>query len=164
MAERIARLDSEDLSTLIYTSGTTGTPKAVMLTHKGWFAMLFGTGYHIPIIDTDVNLAFLPLSHVFERAWSYFIPLRQRSGVWIIATIPRPSINSCWNPDLTICAVCPACGRRSMPPHSARHQHGTTGTATRFPNGPWQSAAIRNFEKRRQAHPGRIAETVCHGR
>ncbi|HNX93391.1 MAG TPA: long-chain fatty acid--CoA ligase, partial [Syntrophomonas sp.] len=73
MAERIARLDSEDLSTLIYTSGTTGTPKAVMLTHKGWFAMLFGTGYHIPIIDTDVNLAFLPLSHVFERAWSYFI-------------------------------------------------------------------------------------------
>lgn len=73
LEERITRLDSEDLSTLIYTSGTTGTPKAVMLTHKGWFAMLFGTGYHIPIVETDVNLAFLPLSHVFERAWSYFI-------------------------------------------------------------------------------------------
>ena len=70
---RLARLDSEDLSTLIYTSGTTGTPKAVMLTHKAWLAMLFATGYHIEIIETDVNLAFLPLSHVFERAWSYFI-------------------------------------------------------------------------------------------
>ncbi len=44
-----------------------------MLTHKNWLAMLFGTGYHIPIVETDVNLAFLPLSHVFERAWSYYI-------------------------------------------------------------------------------------------
>lgn len=73
LQNRIAKLDSDDLSTLIYTSGTTGTPKGVMLTHKNWLAMLFGTGYHIPIIETDVNLAFLPLSHVFERAWSYFI-------------------------------------------------------------------------------------------
>jgi long-chain acyl-CoA synthetase len=64
---------SEDLSTLIYTSGTTGEPKGVMLTHKNWLAMLFATGYHIPIIESDVNLAFLPLAHVFERAWSYFI-------------------------------------------------------------------------------------------
>ncbi len=73
LGERIAKLDSEDLSTLIYTSGTTGEPKGVMLTHKNWLAMLFATGYYIPIIETDVNLAFLPLSHVFERAWSYFI-------------------------------------------------------------------------------------------
>lgn len=73
LESRIARLDSEDLSTLIYTSGTTGEPKGVMLTHKNWLAMLFATGYHIPIVESDVNLAFLPLSHVFERAWSYFI-------------------------------------------------------------------------------------------
>ncbi len=73
LKKRISRLDSEDLSTIIYTSGTTGEPKGVMLTHKAWFAMLFGTGYHIPITEEDVNLAFLPLSHVFERAWSYHI-------------------------------------------------------------------------------------------
>jgi len=71
--ERLAKADSDDLSTLIYTSGTTGEPKGVMLTHKNWLAMLFATGYHIPIVESDVNLAFLPLSHVFERAWSYFI-------------------------------------------------------------------------------------------
>lgn len=70
---RLSKVGSEDLSTLIYTSGTTGQPKGVMLTHKAWFAMLFGTGYHIPITEDDVNLAFLPLSHVFERAWSYHI-------------------------------------------------------------------------------------------
>lgn len=73
LEERIAKLDSDDLATLIYTSGTTGTPKGVMLTHKNWFAMLFGTGYHIHIVEDDVNLALIPLSHVFERAWSYFI-------------------------------------------------------------------------------------------
>ncbi|MEA1960743.1 MAG: long-chain fatty acid--CoA ligase [Bacillota bacterium] len=73
LEKRLAKVDSEDLSTLIYTSGTTGEPKGVMLTHKAWFAMLFGTGYHIPITEDDVNLAFLPLSHVFERAWSYHI-------------------------------------------------------------------------------------------
>jgi long-chain acyl-CoA synthetase len=69
----ISGLASEELSTLIYTSGTTGEPKGVMLTHLNWFAMLFGAGYYIPITESDVNLAFLPLSHVFERAWSYFI-------------------------------------------------------------------------------------------
>lgn len=73
LKNRLSRLDSEDLSTIIYTSGTTGEPKGVMLTQKAWFAMLFGTGYHIPICEEDVNLAFLPLSHVFERAWSYHI-------------------------------------------------------------------------------------------
>ncbi len=73
LKERLSKVQSDDLSTLIYTSGTTGEPKGVMLTHKNWFAMLFGTGYHITVEPTDVNLAFLPLSHVFERAWSYFI-------------------------------------------------------------------------------------------
>ncbi|HNX22861.1 MAG TPA: long-chain fatty acid--CoA ligase [Spirochaetota bacterium] len=73
LEKKLAASTSEDLSTLIYTSGTTGEPKGVMLTHKNWLAMLFATGYYIPIIESDVNLAFLPLAHVFERAWSYFI-------------------------------------------------------------------------------------------
>lgn len=73
LAERLSRAGSDDVSTLIYTSGTTGQPKGVMLTHRNWLAMLFATGYYIPIVESDVNLAFLPLSHVFERAWSYFI-------------------------------------------------------------------------------------------
>ncbi|MGE5455052.1 MAG: AMP-dependent synthetase/ligase, partial [Methylocystaceae bacterium] len=73
LKKRLAEAQPDDLSTLIYTSGTTGEPKGVMLTHKNWFAMLFGTGYYIPIEESDVNLAFLPLSHVFERAWSYHI-------------------------------------------------------------------------------------------
>lgn len=70
---RLKRAKTDDIASLIYTSGTTGEPKGVMLTHKNWLAMLFDPIDLMVIEPTDVNLAFLPLSHVFERAWSYRI-------------------------------------------------------------------------------------------
>ena len=73
LEDRLAKLDSEDLATLIYTSGTTGDPKGVMLTHRNLLAMMFDPEGHITLGEDDVNLAFLPLSHVFERAWTYFV-------------------------------------------------------------------------------------------
>lgn len=72
---RLQRAQADDIASLIYTSGTTGEPKGVMLTHKNWLAMLFDPIDLMVIEPTDVNLAFLPLSHVFERAWSYRILL-----------------------------------------------------------------------------------------
>jgi long-chain acyl-CoA synthetase len=70
---RLGRADLEDLLTLIYTSGTTGEPKGVMLTH-GNFATT--AAYHDERLpnpgDSDVSLCFLPLAHVFERAWSTY--------------------------------------------------------------------------------------------
>ncbi|MGE5454081.1 MAG: AMP-dependent synthetase/ligase [Methylocystaceae bacterium] len=71
LEERIARTNRDDLATIIYTSGTTGEPKGVMLTHYNWFAMGFETNYSQPIAEGDVSLAVLPLSHVFERGWTY---------------------------------------------------------------------------------------------
>lgn len=72
--ERMARGDKNDLLTLIYTSGTTGEPKGVMLTH---YNMLFQADAHekriLPIGENDVSLCFLPLSHVFERCWTYMV-------------------------------------------------------------------------------------------
>lgn len=73
LEDRLAKLEPEDLATLIYTSGTTGDPKGVMLTHINLLAMLFDPEGHLTLGEDDVNLAFLPLSHVFERAWTYFI-------------------------------------------------------------------------------------------
>ncbi|MEA1960773.1 MAG: long-chain fatty acid--CoA ligase [Bacillota bacterium] len=70
---RLKNAKTDDIASLIYTSGTTGEPKGVMLTHKNWLAMLFDPIDLMVIEPTDVNLAFLPLSHVFERAWSYRI-------------------------------------------------------------------------------------------
>lgn len=64
----------EDIATLIYTSGTTGEPKGAVLTHRCFDeAIRFHDrrfkGFN-PRLDT--SLCFLPLSHIFEKAWTYY--------------------------------------------------------------------------------------------
>lgn len=69
------RIDSRDLSelfTVIYTSGTTGEPKGVMLTYENLAYQMVGHAQRLEVDDTDSSLSFLPLTHVYERAWTSF--------------------------------------------------------------------------------------------
>jgi long-chain acyl-CoA synthetase len=53
-----------DLCALLYTSGTTGLPKAAMLTHANWVAMMRNSMVELPVIDPDdIVLHVAPLSH-----------------------------------------------------------------------------------------------------
>nr|WP_315290110.1 long-chain fatty acid--CoA ligase [Serratia proteamaculans] len=73
LQQRIADCDLRDLFTLIYTSGTTGEPKGVMLDYRNLAAQLYLHDERLTVTEEDVSLSFLPMSHVFERAWSFFI-------------------------------------------------------------------------------------------
>lgn len=63
----------EDTATLIYTSGTTGEPKGVVITHANYNACM--EMHHkllTQVDDNDVSMAFLPMSHILEKAWCFF--------------------------------------------------------------------------------------------
>ncbi|MDD7404872.1 MAG: long-chain fatty acid--CoA ligase [Bacteroidales bacterium] len=69
---RTAAGTEEDMACLIYTSGTTGEPKGVILTHANFDCQMETHAKVLPVDDTDRSLCFLPLSHIFECAWTYF--------------------------------------------------------------------------------------------
>ncbi|CRL62194.1 AMP-dependent synthetase/ligase [Proteus vulgaris] len=73
LAQRINECNLDDLFTLIYTSGTTGEPKGVMLDYTSLASQLYLHDERLSLSDKDVSLCFLPLSHVFERAWSFYV-------------------------------------------------------------------------------------------
>ncbi|CNE70724.1 putative AMP-binding family protein [Yersinia nurmii] len=84
--KRIDSCDLDDLFTLIYTSGTTGEPKGVMLDYRNMAAQLYLHDERLTLTTDDVSLSFLPLSHVFERAWSFYVMHTGAQNVYISNT------------------------------------------------------------------------------
>lgn len=79
--ERLASRGAEDVALLIYTSGTTGPPKGAMLTHDNVIWTCKSLSMAVPVWDTDELVSFLPLSHIAERMFSVYMPLRFRYTV-----------------------------------------------------------------------------------
>ena len=73
VARRSSRALPEDVATLIYTSGTTGEPKGVCISHSNYdAAMEMHETMLTQIRDHDISMAFLPMSHILEKAWCFF--------------------------------------------------------------------------------------------
>ena len=68
---RLAEASGDDLASIIYTSGTTGEPRGAMLTHRAFTFELDSLDAFFDITSEDTSLAFLPLSHALERAWTF---------------------------------------------------------------------------------------------
>jgi long-chain acyl-CoA synthetase len=82
----------EDLAVIIYTSGTTGKSKGVMLTHRNicFTARQVMTIQYV--VESDVFLSILPLSHTYEQTLGLVLPLFNGAMIWYLRKAPTPSV------------------------------------------------------------------------
>jgi len=80
---RAAAFRLDDLLTLVYTSGTTGEPKGVMLDHANVAEAMRLHDLRLKLEPGDVSLAMLPLCHIFERAWTFYVLYRGAVNVYL---------------------------------------------------------------------------------
>ena len=70
---RMTEAVPEDLATIIYTSGTTGESKGVILPHSCYLEAMRIHDVRLPLVtDKDLSMSFLPMTHIFEKAWCYY--------------------------------------------------------------------------------------------
>ena len=80
---RLVEAETTDVATIIYTSGTMGEPKGAMLTHENFMESFKIHDARIDIGEKDLSMCYLPLSHVFERAWTYYILYRGATNYYL---------------------------------------------------------------------------------
>ncbi len=69
--ERINSVSPDDMITIIYTSGTTGNPKGAVHTNRSFMNGIFPAWRYPEAGPDSLSMSILPLSHIFERLWSY---------------------------------------------------------------------------------------------
>ena len=81
-----AGISPDDVFTIVYTSGTTGPPKGVVLVHSNMVFECEALNDALSIEDTDEQLLFLPLAHIFAKIllWA---SIHKGSSTWFAQSI-----------------------------------------------------------------------------
>jgi long-chain acyl-CoA synthetase len=77
LAERIARVEPDDVATIVYTSGTTANPKGAVYRHGAHLAACANIVAHYPTLRDHEHrvIAMLPLCHTMGRDTAITLPL-----------------------------------------------------------------------------------------
>lgn len=82
-------IETDEVCTIVYTSGTTGEPKGVMLTHRGFLHDIVNAEAVFGILESDVFLSFLPLSHLYERLAGHWCPMYRGATIYYARGIDK---------------------------------------------------------------------------
>ncbi|HEY6609256.1 MAG TPA: long-chain fatty acid--CoA ligase [Candidatus Limnocylindria bacterium] len=77
----IKAIERDHLATVIHTSGTTANPKGAMLSHGNLLFNYEAANQVVDFYETDVFLAFLPLSHIYGRIVDEVVALGRGAAV-----------------------------------------------------------------------------------
>jgi long-chain acyl-CoA synthetase len=85
-------ISENDIASIIYTSGTSGHSKAVMLTHRNLISNVVAITTLVDIYPHDTFLSILPLSHTYEFALAFLLPLVSGSRIVYLDKTPTPRV------------------------------------------------------------------------
>jgi long-chain acyl-CoA synthetase len=79
--DAMKKVDRDHYATVIHTSGTTANPKGAILSHGNLLYNFEAASQVIDFYETDVFLAFLPLSHIYGRIVDEVVALGRGAAV-----------------------------------------------------------------------------------
>ena len=79
--DQVMARSADDAVMVVYTSGTTGQPKGALLTGRNALGITDALIKRMQLGPQDSLLSYLPLCHVAEKIFTYFIPLTSGSVV-----------------------------------------------------------------------------------
>jgi len=124
MTNRRQRAEEADLANILYTSGTTGEPKGVLVTHSMLMETIRVHNIKLYMVGpNDVSMSFLPMNHIFEKAWDCFCLAH---GVQIDINLRPADIQ------MTLKEVCPTC-MCSVPRFWEKIYHGIQDKINGYP-------------------------------
>jgi long-chain acyl-CoA synthetase len=92
LEDRVAAAALSDVATIIYTSGTAGEPRGVILTYDNLAMQFDAVDALFRVTEADRSLCLLPLSHAYERVWTFCVLLNGAQNYYL--DDPRTAVDA----------------------------------------------------------------------